>query len=71
MKILGFVSLGLAEIAFVTASCLWFHRRGFSKGREEGFAHGHDCGIIDGQKWWMQAEVDVQAARESIWKAEG
>lgn len=74
MRILGFAFLGIAELAFVAGSCLWFHRRGYYKGLDagfsNGFAHGHDCGRIDAEKWWMQAEIDVQKAREAIWKAE-
>lgn len=74
VRILGFVCLGIAEIAFVTASCLWFQRRGFRKGfaqgHEAGFGQGHDCGRINAEQWWMQAEIEVQKEREAIWMEE-
>lgn len=65
-QLLGAVCLFLAILLFLVSTFLWFHRRGFQ--------HGKDQGYIDGRKaadnWWLGVEAEADQARVKIWREE-
>jgi len=44
------------------------YKRGFRDGRVEGFDAGYRVGRIDADNWWLDAEQQVDRARQKIWR---
>lgn len=65
------IGFTLAEMAWIVAVCLLFHNRGYKRGKAQGYQDGFEAGRIRSEEWWTDAELDVQKAREEIWKEEG
>lgn len=69
--------LGVTCIIWTVASCLYFHERGYRRGskagdhdHEEAYQRGYDHGHLDADNWWLNAEQQVDQARQKIWKEE-
>lgn len=72
--LLAGVCLGIAELAWIVAACLSFHNRGYRRGHQAGFEKGFEAGKLRGElcenDWWLEAEKDVDQARQQIWREE-
>lgn len=66
MKILFEVLIFLAELAIIVWLCLWFHKRGFKRGRDDGYKLGR----VDADNWWLDVEQQVDQARQKMWREE-
>ena len=71
-----FLSLALFALAWCVICCLWFHARGAKIGRQQGYKQGYQEGFgaareiaeIQANKWWLEADRDVERAREEMWR---
>jgi hypothetical protein len=77
MNFFAVFSLAVACLISVMASCLYFHKRGYRLGsqagdhdHEEAYQRGYDHGHLDADNWWLNAEQQVDQARQQIWKEE-
>jgi hypothetical protein len=72
------VCFAIAEMAWIITICLLFHNRGYKRGyerghrvgKEQGYQDGFTAGKIHAETWWMDAELDVDKARQEIRKEE-
>ena len=44
------------------------YERGHRVGKAQGYQDGFTAGKLRSEEWWADAELDVQKAREEIWK---
>jgi len=60
------VNLWFAILVLLVAFLLEWH--GYREGRKKGFEQGFRRGYTDANIWWLKSEVDVDEARQIIWK---
>ena len=62
------LSFALFALAWCVICCLWFHARGAKIGRQQGYEQGFSDGQFRMHQWWLEADRDVERAREEMWR---
>jgi hypothetical protein len=70
--VLGCIGFACAGIGLLW----WVHDRGAKVGRAQGYAEGYQEGFgaareiaeLRGEKWWSDADRDVERVREEMWR---
>ena len=60
------MNLWIALLVLLLAFFLEWH--GYSEGKRKGYERGYCQGRTDANLWWIHLEVDVDEARQKIWR---
>lgn len=76
MHLLGGILAALAALALLIAALRESaYRRGFHEGQKGAFEAGREAGREEAQRkadeWWLNAEAQIDQARQKIWREEG
>jgi len=62
-------AIGIAALMlFEVLVCLWFHERGYQRGKKAGRDEGYAVGRIDADNWWLDVEQQVDRVQQKIWR---